>query len=243
MSAPSPIVVLAHFPISSPARKLSVAKVASTVSAGSNGVSSVITSTQAARAGEGCRIGGRDENARRTRGSQCLDRLDLGFRIAIVSAREGGADRTPSSSALSRAASTIVTKNVLDSVLTISPTIGSPVIAGAANRLHTNPAVARRRSPTTALTRGAASARAKSRSRNSPTWTVGGSHAGASPSRVTANRSRPDPEGRVTRFDATHRRPVGKWTAAPRLTTSPQGPQPQQKRPIGVLRKPDTSTC
>ena len=40
---------------------------------------------------------------------------------------------------------------------------------------------------------------------------------------------------RVTRFDAACRRPVGKWTAAPRLTTSPQGQQSQQKRTIDVL--------
>ena len=38
--------------------------------------------------------------------------------------------------------------------------------------------------------------------------------------------------GRVTRFDATDRRPVDKWTAAPRPTTSPQGQKPQQKRSI-----------
>ena len=40
----------------------------------------------------------------------------------------------------------------------------------------------------------------------------------------------PNPRGRVTRFDATDRRPVDKWTAAPRPTTSPQGQKPQQKR-------------
>ena len=34
---------------------------------------------------------------------------------------------------------------------------------------------------------------------------------------------RPNPAGRVSRFDAACRRPVDKWTAAPRLTTSPQG--------------------
>ena len=32
----------------------------------------------------------------------------------------------------------------------------------------------------------------------------------------------PNPEGRVSRFDATGQGPVDKWTAAPRLTTSPQ---------------------
>ena len=36
-------------------------------------------------------------------------------------------------------------------------------------------------------------------------------------------RRNPNPRGRVTRFDATDWRPVDKWTAAPRLTTSPQG--------------------
>ena len=40
----------------------------------------------------------------------------------------------------------------------------------------------------------------------------------------------PNPAGRVRRFDATGRRPVDKWTAAPRLTTSPQGKPQQQKR-------------
>ena len=30
------------------------------------------------------------------------------------------------------------------------------------------------------------------------------------------------PAGRVSRFDATGQGPVDKWTAAPRLTTSPQ---------------------
>ena len=42
----------------------------------------------------------------------------------------------------------------------------------------------------------------------------------------------PHPRGCVTRFDATERCPVGKWTAATRPTTSPQGQQPQQKRSI-----------
>ena len=32
----------------------------------------------------------------------------------------------------------------------------------------------------------------------------------------------PNSAGRVSRFDATGRKPVDKWTAAPRLTTSPQ---------------------
>ena len=47
--------------------------------------------------------------------------------------------------------------------------------------------------------------------------------------RYTANGEpieNPNPRGRVTRFDATGRRPVDKWTAAPRLTTSPQGKPP-----------------
>ena len=48
---------------------------------------------------------------------------------------------------------------------------------------------------------------------------------------------------RVRRFDATRPQPVDKWTAASRLTTPPQAQQPQQKRPIDVLRKPDKSTC
>ena len=39
----------------------------------------------------------------------------------------------------------------------------------------------------------------------------------------TASPSKPNPAGRVRRFDATGRSPVDKWTAAPRLTTCPQG--------------------
>ena len=49
--------------------------------------------------------------------------------------------------------------------------------------------------------------------------------------------------GRVSRFDAACRRPVDKWTAAPRLTTSPQGQPQQQKRTIDVLQKPAKYTC
>ena len=52
---------------------------------------------------------------------------------------------------------------------------------------------------------------------------------GAIPRRWPTDRQ-PNPRGRVTRFDATDRRPVDKWTAAPRPTTSPQGQKPQQKR-------------
>ena len=51
----------------------------------------------------------------------------------------------------------------------------------------------------------------------------------------TDRHRHPNPAGRVTRFDAACRRPVGKWTAAPRLTTSPQGQQSQQKLTIDVL--------
>ena len=36
---------------------------------------------------------------------------------------------------------------------------------------------------------------------------------------------------------------VDKWTAAPRLTTSPQGQPQQQKRTIDVLQKPAKYTC
>ena len=50
-------------------------------------------------------------------------------------------------------------------------------------------------------------------------------------------------EGRVTRFDATDRRPVDKWTAAPRPTTSPQGQKPQQKRSTHMVHKPVNSEC
>ena len=47
----------------------------------------------------------------------------------------------------------------------------------------------------------------------------------------------------MTRFDATDRRPVDKWTAAPRPTTSPQGQQPQQKRSTHMVHKPVNSEC
>ena len=53
----------------------------------------------------------------------------------------------------------------------------------------------------------------------------------------------PNPRGRVTRFDATDRRPVDKWTAAPRPTTSPQGQKPQQKRSTHMVHKPVNSEC
>ena len=45
----------------------------------------------------------------------------------------------------------------------------------------------------------------------------------------------------MTRFDATDRRPVDKWTAAPRPTTSPQGQKPQQKRSTHMVHKPVNS--
>ena len=52
-----------------------------------------------------------------------------------------------------------------------------------------------------------------------------------------------NPRGRVTRFDATDWRPVDKWTAAPRPTTSPQGQKPQQKRSTHMVHKPVNSEC
>ena len=51
------------------------------------------------------------------------------------------------------------------------------------------------------------------------------------------------PVGRGIRFDATGRRPVDKWTAAPRPTTSPQGQKPQQKRSTHMVHKPVNSVC
>ena len=47
-----------------------------------------------------------------------------------------------------------------------------------------------------------------------------------------------NPAGRVIRFDATGQSPVDKWTAAPRLTTSPQAQQPQPKRSTHLVHKP-----
>ena len=70
-------------------------------------------------------------------------------------------------------------------------------------------------------------------------WTA---MSGAIPRRWPTDRQ-PNPEGRVTRFDATDRRPVDKWTAAPRPTTSPQGQQPQQKRSTHMVHKPVNSEC
>ena len=55
---------------------------------------------------------------------------------------------------------------------------------------------------------------------------------------LTAHRQHQHPTGRVTRFDATGRRPVDKWITRKReFPTYPQAPQPQQKRSIHVLRK------
>ena len=70
-------------------------------------------------------------------------------------------------------------------------------------------------------------------------WTA---MSGAIPRRWPTYRQ-PNPRGRVTRFDATDRRPVDKWTAAPRPTTSPQGQKPQQKRSTHMVHKPVNSEC
>ena len=70
-------------------------------------------------------------------------------------------------------------------------------------------------------------------------WTA---MSGAIPRRWPTYRQ-PNPRGRVTRFDATDRRPVDKWTAAPHPTTSPQGQQPQQKRSTHMVHKPVNSEC
>ena len=59
----------------------------------------------------------------------------------------------------------------------------------------------------------------------------------------TTDRKQRNPRGRVIRFDATGRRPVDKWTAAPRPTTSPQGQKPQQKRSTHMVHKPVNSEC
>ena len=67
-------------------------------------------------------------------------------------------------------------------------------------------------------------------------------HLTTSPRRWPTDRQ-PNPRGRVTRFDATDRRPVDKWTAAPRPTTSPQGQKPQQKRSTHMVHKPVNSEC
>ena len=59
----------------------------------------------------------------------------------------------------------------------------------------------------------------------------------------TASPSKPQPGRPRETLHATGRRPVDKWTAAPRLTTSPQGQPQQQKRTYDVLPKPDKYTC
>ena len=53
----------------------------------------------------------------------------------------------------------------------------------------------------------------------------------------------PNPAGRVSRFDAACQSPVDKWTAAPRLTTSPQRQPQQQKRSTHLVHKPVNSDC
>ena len=53
----------------------------------------------------------------------------------------------------------------------------------------------------------------------------------------------PTPAGRVSRFDAACQSPVDKWTAAKRLTTSPQGQTHQQKRSTHMVHKPVNSKC
>ncbi len=90
----SPIVAAAHSPISTPALKLSVAKVASAASAGSNGVSSAITSMPVV-AGlldhrhQGAAVGRGDQDALGAAGDAGFDRGHLGFHVSVELAREG----------------------------------------------------------------------------------------------------------------------------------------------------------
>ena len=102
-----------------------------------------------------------------------------------------------------------------------------------------NPSAWHFRSPPAAT--AAITSRPGSASTNTPTaqWP---SSMDRDPRRWPTDRQ-PNPRGRVTRFDATDRRPVDKWTAAPRPTTSPQGQQPQQKRSIHMVHKPVNSNC
>ena len=60
------------------------------------------------------------------------------------------------------------------------------------------------------------------------------------PGRRVLIRNR-NPEGRVIHFDAIFRRPVDKWTAASRLTTSPQAQLPQRK--CNLVHNPVSSKC
>ena len=90
----SPSVALAHWPISSPALKLSVAKVASAASIGSSGVSSAMTRMPASRAfltvgTIAVGVARREQDALGAGGDQLLDGGDLAVVVAVELAGEG----------------------------------------------------------------------------------------------------------------------------------------------------------
>ena len=92
-AALAPSVFTAHAPINSPARKLSVAKVASAAVGGSSGVSSAITRMPASRAfsmaGTMARESfGRDQDALGAGGDQIFDSGDLAIIVAVDLAGE-----------------------------------------------------------------------------------------------------------------------------------------------------------
>ena len=87
-------VAFAHWPISSPALKLSVAKVASAASAGSGSVSSAMTRRPGLarlvdRRDDGARVVRRDQDALRAGPDQALDGRDLALVVAVLLAGEG----------------------------------------------------------------------------------------------------------------------------------------------------------
>ena len=84
----SPSVAFAHWPISSPALKLSVAKLASAAVGGSSGVSSVMTRMPASRAfltvgTIAVEVARHQQDALGAGGHQLLDRRDLAVVVAV----------------------------------------------------------------------------------------------------------------------------------------------------------------
>ena len=123
----SSIVAAAHWPISSPALKLSVANVASAASIGSSGVSRAITTSPASRASSIVgTIATVSLGVIMNPAAPAEMRSSIAVDLASLSPSNSPAKErssTPSSSALAWAPSRILTKNGLDSVFVMSPTI------------------------------------------------------------------------------------------------------------------------
>ena len=135
LGALSPSVLAAHWPISSPALKLSVAKVASAALIGSSGVSSAITRMPASRAFS--MVG---TIALVSLGVIRMPLAPAAIRLSIAATWPSlspstlpakARSSTPSSLALASAPSFILTKNGLMSVLVIRPTMMSSADDGA----------------------------------------------------------------------------------------------------------------